>query len=58
MVISPKDSRPGSISAPNSGIFDEIREKILKNLNGDTEPFTVIIEDPSGKKQDQQQQGN
>ena len=33
----------------NSEIFDEIREKILKNLKGDTEPFTVIIEDPSGK---------
>lgn len=33
----------------NSEEFDEIREKILRNLKGDTEPFTVIIEDPSGK---------
>jgi C4-type Zn-finger protein len=33
----------------NSEIFDEKREKILRNLKGDTEPFTVIIEDPSGK---------
>jgi len=33
----------------NSEIFFEIREKILRNLNGDVIPFSVIIEDPSGK---------
>ena len=33
----------------NSELFYEIREKILRNLKGDVVPFSVIIEDPSGK---------
>lgn len=33
----------------NPEIFFEVREKILKNLKGEVSPFSVIIEDPSGK---------
>lgn len=33
----------------NSELFSEIREKILRNLSGEVVPFSVIIEDPSGK---------